>query len=242
MGKINGCLKCIFIFFNVLFALLGCLMILGAVRSTAYSTQMSTVGGVNLGWSWVFAIGILGVSTLGIYAVCSEKPVIIKIFAGFMGFGMIIMLIFGIVVAVSRNKVRDGFQDSTSEVAQNFMKDDETRLLLDGLQSSLQCCGISSAEDWGNSIPESCECRSTRGSFTSGCKPKPQGASGPEQIYAQTCSEFIYGLFDTIFSIAMGMCFGFAVTALLGLLISLLMIHQVKNADMAGASMAMKGY
>ncbi|KAK2859194.1 hypothetical protein Q5P01_003814 [Channa striata] len=246
MGKINECLICVFIVFNVLFALIGCLLIFMVVKSTANSYQMSAVGGVSVGWRWVFAIGVLGVSCLGIYAGASENSVTIKTFAGFMGIGMIIMLIFGIIVLVSRNKLRDVFQDSTSEATKNFMKEKETRQLLDGLQETLQCCGLASVEDWNNNIPNSCECRPNDGGLayfaTSGCKSKPRGASGPDQIYAQNCGEFIYQSINLVPNLIMGICFAFAVTALLGLLLSLLMIHQIKNADMRGASIAMKGY
>ncbi|XP_042367060.1 tetraspanin-17-like [Plectropomus leopardus] len=247
MGKINGCLKCLFIFFNVLFAILGCLLIFGAVKASAYSHQMATVGGPSLGWSWVFAIGVLGISCLGIYAGCSEKALALKIFAGFMGVGMVIMLIFGIIIAVTRNKIKNGFDSASSELSKSFMEDEEMRLLLEGLQETAQCCGVVSASDWGNNIPSSCDCKSPYGPLTglgmSGCKAKPQDASGPEQIYRQTCSDFIFIWLDLVFKIAMGFFFGFAVTALLGLLVTLLMIYQVKRHDgSGGSSIAMKGY
>lgn len=38
-----------------------------------------TIGGPNLGWAWVFAIGVLGISCLGIYAGFSEKDLALKI-------------------------------------------------------------------------------------------------------------------------------------------------------------------
>ncbi|XP_067438371.1 tetraspanin-8-like [Thunnus thynnus] len=237
MGKINGCLKCLFIFFNVLFVILGCLLIFAAVKASTYSAQMSAVGGPGVGWVWVFAIGILGISILGIYAGCSEKDLILKIFAGFMAVGMIIMLIFGIIIAVMRNKTRDNFQSASAEYAKPLMEDEGFRATLDGLQQSVQCCGVASAEDWGNEIPQSCECTGY------GCIAKPQGARGPDRVYGQTCSTFIFMFLDIFFKISMGFFFGFAVTALLGLLVSFLMIHQVKRHDSSGgASIAMKGY
>ncbi|XP_070710217.1 tetraspanin-8-like [Pempheris klunzingeri] len=245
MGKINGCLKCLFIFFNVLFAIAGCLLIFGAVKSTAYSHQLSAVGTPSLGWGWVFAIGVLGISCLGIYAGCSEKELALKIFAGFMGVGMVIMLIFGIIMAVTRNKIKHSFDSASSEISKPFMEEEGLRALLEELQKSVQCCGVVGASDWGDQIPQSCECRSGyRGPFgMSECKSKPQGSSGPDQIYKQTCSGFIFAWFDLIFQIAMGFFFAFAVTAFMGLLVSLLMIHQVRRHDMSGgASIAMKGY
>uniref|UniRef100_A0A3P8UDB6 Tetraspanin n=1 Tax=Amphiprion percula TaxID=161767 RepID=A0A3P8UDB6_AMPPE len=247
MGKINGCLKCLFIFFNVIYAILGCVLVYGTARATIYSHQLSAVGGPGLGWAWVFAIGMLGISCLGIYAACSEKALMLKIFAGFMGVGMIIMLIFGIIMAVTRNKVQDAFMTLTSEYVKPILEDEEMRTMLQAIQEAVQCCGVASAEDWGNEIPESCRCsRSSYSSYGLGygqCKSKPQGFKGPDSIHAQTCSDFIYMYVDLAFKVALGFFFGFAVTALLGLLISLLMIHQVKRHDGAGgSSLAMKGY
>ncbi|KAM4569745.1 tetraspanin-8-like [Odontesthes bonariensis] len=244
MGKINGCLKCLFIFFNVLFAVIGCVLMYLAVKATAISIQMSAFGGPGVGWLWVLAIGVLGISIFGIVAACSEKELVLKIFAGFMASGMLIMLIFGIIVVVIRNKVAEGFKGTSKEFVEPFMDNKELRDVLEGLQQSAHCCGVVDAKDWGQTIPSSCECRSSSGPFgSSPCKTKPQGTSGPTQIYAQPCSDTIFSVIDIVFKITMGILFGFAVTALLGLLISILMIYQVKRHDnMGGASIAMKGY
>ncbi|XP_077399498.1 tetraspanin-8-like [Vanacampus margaritifer] len=250
MGKINSCLKCLFVFFNVIFAIIGCLLIFGAVKASVFSAQLSAVGAPGLGWVWVFAIGVLAISCLGIYAGVSEKELALKIFAGFMSVGMIIMLIFGIVVVVMRNKVREIFRSSSAEVAKPFMAEKGFRDMLEQLQESGHCCGLGSASDWGEEIPDTCKCKPGLDGFGgygmfghSGCKAKPQGTTGPNQIYQQTCGEVIISYSDLFFNIAIGFLFGFAITALLGLLVALLMIHQVRRHDQAGtSSMAMKGY
>lgn len=41
--------------------------------------QMSTLGGPGVGWLWVISIGILGISSLGIFAACSENELVLKI-------------------------------------------------------------------------------------------------------------------------------------------------------------------
>nr|XP_057921841.1 tetraspanin-6-like isoform X2 [Doryrhamphus excisus] len=205
MGKINGCLKCLFIFFNVVFAIVGCLLIFGLVKASIYSSQ----------------------------------------FAGFMGIGMIIMLIFGIVAVVMRNKVRDNFRSASSEVIKTYMAQEGFQSMLNQLQETAQCCGLTSPGDWGDNIPSTCRCKAgSYGTFGAAeCKARPQGTSGPDQIYTQTCGEFIIIWSDFLFNVSMGVMFTFAVTALLGLLVSLLMIHQVRRHDQGGASsMSMKGY
>lgn len=249
MGKINGCLKCLFIFFNVVFAIIGCFLIFGVVKATAVSSQLSSLGTPGIGWGWLFAIGVLGISCLGIYAGCSEKAMAFKIFAGFMIAGIIIMMSFGIYVVVTRNKIKNAFLSVSSEATQSLMQQESFREYLDGIQSINSCCGLTSAGDWGSVIPDSCECRGGYGGFGgygglggSGCRDRPQGTTGPNQIYNQSCGDYLFYAVDLVFKILMGIFFGFAVTALLGLLISLLMLHQIKRYDgTGGASFSMKG-
>ncbi|KAM7378534.1 hypothetical protein PAMA_013437 [Pampus argenteus] len=238
MGKINGCLRCLFIFFNVLFAIIGGLLIYGVVKATIYSAQMSAVGVPGIGWGWVFAIGMLAISCLGIFAGSSEKALVLKIFAGFMGAGILIMLIFGIVVVVTRNKFKNNLETTASEFVKPYIQEESLKSFLDSIQSQSQCCGVGSVNDWGDEIPDSCECRSVMG-----CQALPQGKKGPSRIYSQPCSSYVFIFFDFFFKAFMIFCFGFAGIALMGLLTSLLMLHQVKRHDSpGGASIAMKGY
>ncbi|RVE56474.1 hypothetical protein OJAV_G00221690 [Oryzias javanicus] len=236
MGKINGCLKCLFIFFNVLFEIIGCFLLYGAIKTLGYS-EISQFGGPSLAWIWVFAFGFLGISSLGIYAACSENVVALKIFAGFMGAGMIIMIIFGIYVAVVKNQV----DDLIHTVAETILKTDGQKEMIEPLQSTFQCCGILSETDWQGSIPDSCRCNDIYGS-ASKCKRKPSGSSGPELIYGEPCANVFKYYINLVFAIALGFYFSFAAIALMGLLISLLMAHQVKQYEGAGAAMPMKSY
>uniref|UniRef100_A0A3P9LU93 Tetraspanin n=1 Tax=Oryzias latipes TaxID=8090 RepID=A0A3P9LU93_ORYLA len=237
MGKINGCLKCLFIFFNVIFEIIGCILIFAAVKSMGVSAQVSQFGAPSTSWTWVFAIGIFAISSLGIYAACSENVLVLKIFAGFMGTGMVIMLIFGIYVAVMKSKVHDLIQEG----AKTLMNDKAFQDQMDAVQEYLQCCGILSADDWQGAIPDSCQCPDSY-DLSSECKSKPVGSSGPDRIYKQPCANMVTYYIDLAFKIALGFFFGFAAIALMGLLISFLMIHQVKQYEGAGPAMAMKSY
>uniref|UniRef100_A0A8C2Z6X2 Tetraspanin n=2 Tax=Cyclopterus lumpus TaxID=8103 RepID=A0A8C2Z6X2_CYCLU len=239
MGKINGLLKCLFVFFNVLYAILGCVLIYFVVKISSYGSQLSLVGGPSMGWGWVFAIGILAIACLGIYAGVSENVYALKTFAGLMVVGMIIMMIFGIIVVVARNKVQEELNNTSSEVVKPLMENMQIRRALEEIQQAVKCCGVVSYQDWGDNIPRSCECQSG----SSECRSSPQGTSGPDKIYRKTCGEVIFSWANLFCQIMMGFFFGLAVTALLGLLISILMVHQVRRHDGgAGLSIAMKGY
>ncbi|KAM8910101.1 tetraspanin-8-like isoform 2-T2 [Spinachia spinachia] len=247
MGKINGCLKCLFIFFNVLYAVLGCVLIFLMAKLTSMSNQIAITGSPSLGWGWLFAIGVFGVAGLGIYAGCCENSIALKIFSGFMGVGMIIMLICGIIVVVGRNKVKETL--ASAEVINFYLNNRSVRTILEDFQTQARCCGVTSVEDWDGNIPDSCECRPENGAaylfsggYVSGCKHKPQGASGPSQVYKQTCGALIFSQVNFLCQIVMGFFFGLAVTAVMGLLVSLLMIHQVRRHETRESSLPMRGY
>ncbi|XP_036005004.1 tetraspanin-8 [Fundulus heteroclitus] len=211
MGKINGFLKWVFIIFNILFLILGCAMIAVAAMVTASPILTSEFGGPGVGWLWVITIGIFGISSLGIYAACSEKSLFLSIFAGFIGVGMIIMLILGIVAAVIRDTVKKQVEQDDKEIADVFMKRNITRAGLEILQQSAHCCGVISADDWGTKIPPSCECTNADGKPT--CKARPAGSTGPNQIYAKPCKDIIFREFNYHFKIVIGILFGFGVIA-----------------------------
>ncbi|XP_029351192.1 23 kDa integral membrane protein-like [Echeneis naucrates] len=239
MGKINGCLKCIFIFFNSLFAIIGSLLIFAAVKATGMSLRVSSFGGPGLGWFWVFAISILSISCLGIYAASKEHMLILKIFAGFMVAGFIIMMIFGIILVVGKNKMRHILLEATPEETEAYMKEEVVVTMLDSLQETAHCCGLVSARDWGSNIPSSCHCDS----YSYSCTSKPQFSAGPKSVYEQGCGQTIYSFVEMPLKVMTGIVFGFASTALLGLLLSFLMIRQLKRHDAFGETpMTMKGY
>ncbi|KAK5896234.1 hypothetical protein CgunFtcFv8_009857 [Champsocephalus gunnari] len=224
MGKINGCIKCLFIFFNVVFAILGCVLFYLAVQITPFSHQVAAVGGPSPAWSWVFALGVLILPVLGIVAACMEKELVFRIFAGFMVAGMIIMLIFGIVVVVSRNTLKDSLDNLSAEVAKPIMEEEEMRNMLMAFEQSAQCCGVVSSSDWGMLHPSVLE------------------PLGPNQIYATSCSGALFEIANFFFKIIMGICFTFAILALLALLMSVLMVQQIRKHDGGGSSMAMQSY
>ncbi|XP_014881095.1 uncharacterized protein LOC106942346 isoform X1 [Poecilia latipinna] len=104
MGKINGCLKVVFIIFNSLFTCLGIWMMYSLGRAMTYGHQMGGVDNQSTIYAWVFAIGVVGISTLGSHAARTENKCCLTAFAVFMGIGMVLMLIFGVAAIVLKNQ------------------------------------------------------------------------------------------------------------------------------------------
>ncbi|XP_034019698.1 tetraspanin-8-like [Thalassophryne amazonica] len=243
MGKINNVLTCIFIIFNSVFAGFGCLLIYGLIKLGINGNQLSGMGGPSINWVWLFAISILGISILGICAGRFENSVALKVFAGFMVVGMIIMLVFGIIIVDAKNKINAAFEDP--ETLKTMMQDKTITSMLKTVQEHGQCCGLASAEDWRDVIPDSCACTEYTYRVYGGadCTSRPWGTLGPSRIYQKSCREFILSLIDSICQVSMGLCFGLVVFALLGLLMSILMICQiVRHNDAGGPPIIMKGY
>ncbi|XP_047245201.1 23 kDa integral membrane protein-like isoform X2 [Girardinichthys multiradiatus] len=193
-------------------------------------------------WVWVFAICMLGISMLGTHAARTENKSCLKVFAGFMGIGMIIMLIFGIAVAVLKNPTIEKFQ--SDEFANEIMKNGHTKELLEILQQHLQCCGWTGVEDWGTSIPDSCRCPLSYGKLeTAECKSRPEGFTGPSDIYSKSCSHALMYYVELGFKISLGIFFGFFVIAVIGLIIAINMIHQISHHSSIGqTAFALKAY
>ncbi|KAM6896082.1 tetraspanin-15-like [Lycodopsis pacificus] len=172
MGKINGCLKCLFVFFNTIYAIIGCGLMYLLAKVQPYSSQLSEVGAPSMALVWVFAIGVFGISSLGIFAARSENLIALRIFAAFMGIGLIIMMICGIVVVVFKNKAREMYDNDSAEMAKAYMADEKSRGMLEELQETVHCCGVVSFEDWDKTIPDSCACYPASGQYECISRPK----------------------------------------------------------------------
>uniref|UniRef100_A0A8C5AF89 23 kDa integral membrane protein-like n=1 Tax=Gadus morhua TaxID=8049 RepID=A0A8C5AF89_GADMO len=199
MGKINGCLKCVFFLLNAVFGIFGVLMIIGLGKAPP---QVMDHGS----WAWLlaFSVGILLVSILGLTAAKTEKTALLIGFAGLMGAIMIIMMILGIVMASYRNQLKNITPDSMRPM----MADDKVQEVLVNVQGQFQCCGIMSYEDWGNRIPLSCECLEDNV-----CTDRPGHLEGPAKIYSRPCFPIVSDLLVPALTVSMGVFFGFAVTA-----------------------------
>ncbi|XP_030209307.1 tetraspanin-3 isoform X2 [Gadus morhua] len=192
MGKINGCLKCVFVLLNAVFGIFGVLMIIGLGKAPP---QVMDHGS----WAWLlaFSVGILLVSILGLTAAKTEKTALLI-----------------------------GSKNITPDSVRRMMADDTLQEGLKSVQGQLQCCGIMSYEDWGNRIPLSCECLEDNV-----CTDRPGYLEGPAKIYSRPCFPIVSEPLVHALTVAMGVFFGFAVTPLLCLGASLLMIGQVRRHD-----------
>uniref|UniRef100_A0A096M4B4 Tetraspanin n=1 Tax=Poecilia formosa TaxID=48698 RepID=A0A096M4B4_POEFO len=228
MERNNCCLKNVFMLFTVAF---GCsykdLFIL-KIRWMDVDHHIQELDAPRRLRLWVFAIMLLVISIFGRWATCTESKCCLKAFAVINGIGMVVMIIFGIHVAVFKSQVMERGQ--SAEFANEILKNDARKELLKTRQESLQCCGWTGVEDWGSDIPQSCNCTSSYEQ----CKPSPQGSAGPPYIYSKSCGKIFAADVEHVANIVLGILFGFAIVAMICLIITIKMIMQISRHDNVG--------
>ncbi|MEQ2258850.1 hypothetical protein XENORESO_003337 [Xenotaenia resolanae] len=151
-----------------------------------FTEQMERMDSPSVIWVWVFAICMLGISMLGTHAARTENKSCLKTIENF----------------------------ESDEFAKEIMKSDHANELLETLQKHLQCCGWTGVEDWGTPIPDSCRCPSSYGKLeTAECKSRPEGFTGPSDIYSKSCRHALVYYVELGFKISLGIIFGFFVIA-----------------------------
>ncbi|KAL6066313.1 hypothetical protein STEG23_033451 [Scotinomys teguina] len=120
---------------------------------------------------------------------CKENYCLMITFAIFLSLIMLVEVAVAIAGYVFRDKVESEFNKSFQQQMQNFLKDNKTALVLDGLQKEFGCCGTNNYTDWENitgmakdRVPDSCCINITVGCGTDFKKP---------MIHTQGCVESI---------------------------------------------------
>ncbi|XP_071187856.1 tetraspanin-8-like isoform X4 [Salvelinus alpinus] len=206
MAQVNRCLKQLFFGFNMLLGIAGCVLLVLGMIAAPYNTEHDQ--GESIGLTWIISTAVVSVllSLLGAYGAYTENSVILRVFLGIIGFGTILFLSVGFKVA---------------------------RSMPEG-----KCCGIMSYSDWDSKIPETCKCFSFK-SDPSQCMEvqttKDGGNWGRSDksemmwIYREPCGPLILKNFDSAFKTVLGFFFGVGVYALIGQVLSVVMIRQIKK-------------
>ncbi|XP_067437596.1 tetraspanin-8-like isoform X4 [Thunnus thynnus] len=111
---------------------------------------------------------------------------------------------------------------------------DNIKVQVEALQTSLHCCGLFSHEDWGQNIPDSCLCNQEEQ-----MEGKCQTISyrnfllnlfwQKKSVFTQTCFPLIMDSVTTNTDVTLGVDATLFVLALLGLVLSSLVIYQIFN-------------
>ncbi|XP_060935409.1 tetraspanin-8-like [Limanda limanda] len=233
MAQINTCIKVTFTVFNIIFAIFGALILLLPLLCQVYIREdienrttglvvLYVVGGVTL------VIGVLGA-----YGAHREKKVCLILFLVCMVMGSLMMLRIGIVTAFVRPKLTGIVTEQFRALLPLDTSTEEVKSVADGIQSQLHCCGLFSYTDWEGNMPESCECTSEEVEEGVCQSVEYMSLFQRKQIYSQPCFPILMKFFLIVADITIGIFFSLATLALLGMILSSIMIHQLRHPTQA---------
>ncbi|XP_030575948.1 tetraspanin-8-like [Archocentrus centrarchus] len=234
MTQINSCLRCIFIIFNIIFAIVGA-FIFGIALLAQFFADIHGVQNLEVQTTGLLVLYIVGaitmvVAILGAYGAHRESKVALMVFLLCMILGFLLMLRNAVLAAIMRPKL-DSIMDETFHKFFPLDKSSDTvKSLVEGYQITFRCCGLFSYKDWED-IPTSCVCSREevkKGECQTAKNSLLQILVSPEtSVYTKTCFPIILekSRFDS--TIRLAVSFTLAVLALLGIILSSVMIQQM---------------
>ncbi|XP_072310552.1 tetraspanin-8-like [Eucyclogobius newberryi] len=236
MGDINTCLKCTFTIFNIIFAVVGGLIILLAVLAQIL-TSVNGAGNlenrtVSLILLYVVGAITMAIATLGAHGANKEKKAPLVAFLVCMVIGSLIMLRLGFTTVFARPRLEPVLE----ETFRKFLPLDKARTdvqkMTNAMQSQMQCCGLFSYDDWRSNIPDSCLC--SQEYEEDKCEQVNTDVFlSNKSVYRTPCFPILMHYVLLITDIMLAVVFTLATLALLGLGLSSLMIHQLRHPNRA---------
>ncbi|XP_030296487.1 tetraspanin-8-like [Sparus aurata] len=235
MTQVNTCLKRTFTIFNIFFAIIG-----GFIIALALLSQVLTNvnGGDNLegrttGLLVLYVVGsvTMVIAILGAYGAHKESKVSLIVFLVCMVIGCLLMLRTGIPAAMVRPKLEGVLSEKFHELLPLNRASPDVKNMADNLQTQLHCCGLFSYKDWNNEIPDSCLCDQEEEEEGKCQNTDYISFMSTKSVYVKTCFPVIVHYVLLVADVMIGVLFTLGSLALLGLVLSSIMIHQLRYPD-----------
>lgn len=175
-----------------------------------------------------FFFFILGI--FGCVGACKEQRCLLAMF-----FSLILLIFVGMVCAgvlgwMYRGQVDTAMHKGLHDGLEDYNLENETywKEEIDFMQSNLKCCGVENDTDWGRTpwakethkpYPDSC-CVNSNCSIL---------VNGTAQVYHDGCYTKMKDMFLTHLGVIAGVCAGFAVVLILGMIFSCVLICKRRS-------------
>ncbi|XP_074553906.1 tetraspanin-8-like [Halichoeres trimaculatus] len=234
MAQVNTCLKRIFTIFNIFFAIVG-----GAIIGLALVSQVVTnVNGGDMEgrFSGLITLYIVGAITmiiaiLGAYGAHKESKVCLIVFLVCMVLGSLAMLRAGFVAVATRPLLEPQLEEKFRELLPLNRAPEEAQEMTNHLQEIVHCCGLFSYTDWGSDIPDSCLCSEVQEEEDQCQQIGYSSVMQKKSVYTKTCFPIIMYYVMLLVDVVIGVAFVLGALALLGMILSSIMIHQLRHPN-----------
>ncbi|XP_041833497.1 tetraspanin-8-like isoform X2 [Melanotaenia boesemani] len=233
MAQINSCLKYIFIVFNFFFAIVGGVIIGLAVLAHFFANDEveQNLEDHTAGVIVLYAIGIttMVIAIVGAYGAHKENKVCLVVFQTFMVTGGLVMFRIAIPEVINRPKMEAMLDVELRKMLPLNRAEKKIRNMLDLLQTHMHCCGLFSYKDWEDDIPDSCECTEVVEKYEcQNINYRDFYQMKTKSIYSEPCFPIILHYVLMVVDIGLGVFFFLAALAVLGSVMSSIMICQLR--------------
>ncbi|XP_038161145.1 tetraspanin-8-like [Cyprinodon tularosa] len=237
MAKINTCLKRTFIGFNLFFAIVGGIIIGLAVLSQIF-TSSEEDSNMESRASGIICLYVMGavtmmLSLLGAYGAYKESKASLIVFLVCMILGALLMIRAGIPSAVARPQLEGIMEEKFKEILPLSDASFQIKHMADMLQEKLHCCGLFSYRDWNGDIPSTCICNPEEEEEFECRRIGYQYLTQSRSIYSKPCFPILMHYVLLLADIVLGVVFTLASLAVLGTILSCIMIHQLRQRNTA---------
>ncbi|KAG8552986.1 hypothetical protein GDO81_003206 [Engystomops pustulosus] len=157
---------------------------------------------------------IILLGTFGCFATCRASTWMLKLYAMFLSLIFLVELVAAIVGLVFRHEIKNSFEQGYMQALNSYNETGDPRSqAVDTIQRTLECCGVKSYADWGQSpyfqlsgIPQSC-CK-TAGS----CPPEVMKdlVKAKNVVFPDGCISKVTTVMESRMGIVAGISFGIA--------------------------------
>ncbi|XP_031158329.1 tetraspanin-8-like [Sander lucioperca] len=233
MTQVNCCLKWLLTIFNIIFAIVGIIIIVVTLNSQfTYANGALALDVHTFRKPELYIVGsiIMVIAILGAVGAYRESKACMILFLVCMILGSIVMLLPGTLLAVIRPQVASMQEETYRGYLPLDKAPADKRHEVDSMQREMQCCGLFSYKDWEGNIPDSCLCNKLE-EMEGKCQTVDYRGvvQQKKSVYIQACFPIVGFSILLLVDIGMAIFFTLAVLGLLGMVLSSIMIHQLRN-------------
>lgn len=228
-----GCSRCLLIFFNIIFAISGIIILAAGIRAEVNSYPYMDLHDSNFYTSAPVVLIVVGlfifiVSFLGCYGAAKESNCMLMTFAGLLLIIFVTELGVGIAGYMQHTSLEENVLKNLNETMKDYNTDNAVKTKFDIIQTDLQCCGINSPADWpsnGMTIPQSC-CTGleiNKAGTTATC------TTDMPNFHHMGCAEPLTAFLRSIATVLGGVALGIAFIQLIGVIMACCLARSVRN-------------